>query len=277
MKKFKLLLITLALFAGLSARNTGNQKLDHAVSRIQKEYGDKVSIQNETEDLFKFGRNSSVGTSAETIWNSPAANETYVATNAIDSAISTDVADTIDLTLIGDTVNAGLFYEVTQTVTLSGTTAVALTTPLARANRAFNANSVDFVGSIHITEPDTYAAGVPDNDSTVHLTITAGKNQSDKAATTVPNNRYWILTSVYADVLAKAASFAEITLEIRLQGKVFRHKFTGASSPDNSVRIDFDPLLIVPKNADVRLRAISDNAGGRDVSGGIQGYLAIVE
>lgn len=260
------------------ARTTGDFRLDHAIAIIQKEFGDKVSIQEKDEDLLKFGRNQSVTTTESTIMTLPAGinNETYVSDNLITHISSADSGDTQDIVIKGDTISGGVFTEVTQTVTLVGQTKTPLTTPLARAERAYNENSSNLTGPVYIYEDGDLTAGVPDTGSEVHLMIRGGKNQTEKAAATTPNDTYWILTKFYGDILAKASAFSEIELQVRRAGKVFREVAAFGISEKHSHDLRFDPYYIVPKNADIRLIGISDNAGGRDVSGGIQGYLAKV-
>ena len=76
-----------------------------------------------------------------------------------------------------------------------------------------------------------------------------------------------------AEIFTKASSFAEVDLEIRLKGKVFRQVAETSCSDSHAGLINFHPYIIVPPNSDVRLRAISDAAGGRDVGGEIHGVL----
>lgn len=254
---------------------TDSPEILHAIDVIKETYGDTVSVQDKKKDLLKFGRNELVGTSTATVMTLPAGevHETYVASNLINSIIS-DAADTVDVIVEGHTISGGNFTFVTQTATLTGTTVVALGTALARVSRVYNNNSTDLVGSVYVTETDTYTAGVPDTATKVHLTVSAGHNQSEKAATTLSSVDYWLLTSVFGDILEKTASFVNVELEVRLSGKVFRHKVNLGVSNSHSHH-PFNPLLIVPKNADVRLVASADGAN-TDVSGGMQGYLASV-
>ena len=274
----KIFLSVVLLFSSLVyCGNTGDYQLDESVAKIYKDYGDKVSLQTKSKGLFKFGRNESVSNSAETIWSSPAANETYLTDNLINSIVSTSVSDSQLVVIEGHTISGGDFAFTIQTVQLQGRTVVALSTNLARSTRAYNNSSTDFTGTISITETDTYTNGVPDTDSKVHLTVPSGQNQSEKASTTISSVDYWIITSLFAQMITKQSSFAEIFLEVRLKDKVFRTQFVGGVSDANELFFEFDPYLIVPKNSDVRIRAISDAAGGRDVAAGIQGYLAIIE
>ena len=253
--------------------------LHHAEDIILSEFGDVVSVHDKSKDLLKFGRNELVDTTPCTIMSLPAGitNETYVTSDLINSIISTSALDTHEVVIEGHTsADGGLTFNfVAQTLTLTGQTAVALTTPLTRVSRCYNNNSSELVGVVSITETDTYTAGVPDTDTKVHLQISAGKQQSNKASTTMSNTDYWIITRFYCDYLKKTAGFADVELQVRLPGKVFRERVTiGCSEGARGVH-DFIPYFICPKNADIRLVATA-GAANTPISGGIQGTLAVV-
>jgi len=252
--------------------------LDHAVHVIESNYGDVVSIEQKNKDLLKFGHNSLVGTTQATIAHQPAGilHETYVSSNLITSIISDDNGDTQDIVIEGHTSTDGLsFTFVTQTATLTGQTAVTLTTPLARVSRFYNDNSTDLAGTVYITEDDTYTAGVPDTDIKCHLQTGSTENQSEKCSTTMSSVDYWIVTSFSGDMLKKSAAFAEIELQVRLPGKVFRPVDIISCTDGGRGRQDFKPYIIVPKNADVRLAALA-NASSTPIAGSIQGVLATI-
>jgi len=248
--------------------------ITHAIQIIKADYGDTVSLEAKNKDLLKFGRNQTVQTIATTLMTLPSGiyNETYVSTNIITTISSTSVSDTQTLTLEGHTISGGLFTFVTQSVTLNGQNQVTLTTPLARANRLFNNDTTDLVGTVYVYENDTSAAGVPTTATGVHLMIVAGLNNSEKAATTVSNTDYYLITSFYGDCLEKVATFGVLRLELRLAGKVFRNVIDIASNDTNNGTHDFRPYLLIPKNSDIRLRA-SASANGKDFTGGFQGFL----
>jgi len=251
--------------------------LEHAKAVIASTYGDTISYEAKNKDLLKFGRDKLVQTTKSTIMTLPTgiSNETYVSTNIINSIISTSAADTQIVTVEGHTISGGVFTFVTQNITLTGQTVVALTTALARVSRVFNIGSTDLAGTISVTETDTYAAGVPNTAAGVHLQVDAGVNNSEKAATTISNTDYWIVTSFYGDCLEKTATFGIIHLEVRTAGGVFINKVDISANDSNRGEHEFKPHLIIPKNADIRLRA-SASANNKDFSGGLQGILASV-
>lgn len=268
--------LTAFLQIGPSVASSSDPLVEHAKQIILAEDGVAVTLEAKNKDLLKFGRNQVVGTASATIAIQPTGinNETYVASNLINSIISTDAGDTEEVVVEGHTSPDGLVFTfVTQTVTLTGQTVAPLATPLARVTRVYNNASTPLAGTISVTETDTYAAGVPNTPALVHLQIRAGQQQSEKAATTLSSVDYWIITKFYCDMLTKSASYAEVALEIRLAGKVFRPRAAISCSNSNEGVLEFNPYIIVKPNSDIRLVGVSDSGTGRDVSGGIMGFL----
>lgn len=251
----------------------------HAVDVIKSTYGDDVSIYQKNKDLLKFGESSQVQASKTTLMDNLTGvyNESYITdnTNTITHFASSSGSDTQSIVVEGHTNDgSGNLTFVTQTVTLSGQTKTALTTPLNRCTRIYNNGSTDLVGNVYVAKDVTFTAGVPASD--VHCMITAGKNNSNKASTSISSTDYWIITDFQAQWLEKGVGYAEVHLEIRLQGKVFR-EYAHIAVNDGSPVADnkFKPYLIVPANADVRLVATA-SAAGKYVGGEIQGVLAKV-
>jgi len=252
--------------------------LSHALSVIEGTYGDRVSVLQKDKDLLKFGRNTEVQTAKTTLMahKSGTYNETYVASNLIDTISSSSGSDTEEITIEGHTVDGdGNFTFVVQTKTLTGQTKAVLDTPLARCTRLYNSNGTDLVGTIYAYQDGAITSGVPDTGAEVHCVIPAGLNQSEKCATTISNNDYWIITSVDGHVLEKTATFVDFHLEIREKGKVFRDIFDWSAESGNGFTEKFKPYLIVPANADIRVRG-SAGANGKEASASIQGVLATV-
>jgi hypothetical protein len=257
-------------------------EIQYAIERIFADYGDVVSVASKNKALLKYGRNQNVGSGSGgyTIWytGQDEANETYAAanTNPIDSVSSSSTSDVDkEITIEGHTESGNEKVFVVQTVTLQGRTRVPLTTPLNRCTRGFNQGSVDFVGEIYAYQNTGLSAGKPSDTTKIHLTVPAGTNQSRKASTSISNIDYWIITGFRGSLLEKANSYADVELQVRLNGKVFREVDDVSCSNAGTGIYNFKPYLIVPKNSDVRLIAVSDSAS-RDVSGSIQGYLAKV-
>jgi hypothetical protein len=250
-------------------------KLVQAEREIQQTYGDKVSIDRKAKSLIKFGRSAQLSTNTlETIWTI-GGNESYVTDNTI-SFISSSASDTQEVTIEGHTLADNKFTFVVQTVTLNGQNAVSLTTDLARVSRMYNSGNTELAGRVVVYENTTISGGIPTDITKIHIDIPQGFQQSLKAATTFSNIDYYIITGFYGAVSSKTSAAADFYVEVREVGKVFLPKgcFT-ASSTGGSSNIILDPAIIVPKNADVRIRAETPT-NNAIVFGIIKGYIAKV-
>jgi len=263
-----------------SAGDLGSGRLLAFEREVLSTYGSQVSISDKAKSLRKFGRNGTVDTALETIWT-PGGNEVYCTTNAITHFSSSSGSDTQQIIIEGHTVTgtgaSAVFTFSVQTVTLSGQTKVALTTPLARVSRAYNDDSTDLVGNIYVYEDDTVTAGVPQTANKLHLQIPAGSNKSFKASTTFSNNDYFALTGMYASVTKSSGNAAvDFFLEVRFVGKTFTVKeqmtITAGSA---GVELFFDPVIVIPQNADVRIRAVA-TATNIPCAATFEGYIASV-
>jgi hypothetical protein len=267
----------------MSYYGDNNFDIEQAKRVILDTYGDVVSIESKAKNLLKNGRNPNVGSASTgyTIWytGQDQANETYVAdnVNSIDSISSGNTNDIEVVRIEGHTMTGDAKTFVVQTATLNGRTRVALTTPLNRCTRVAHANqsSTNLVGEVYVYENTALTNGKPTDTTKIHLTVPAGKNKSQKASTSLSNTDYWIVTSYRGSLLEKASAFADVAFEVREQGGVFQEIEDVACSSSQNGNFTFKPFFIVPKNADVRLVAVSDSTS-RDVSGSIQGYLAEV-
>lgn len=248
-----------------------------AINEVQKNDSVAISVASKGKSLLKFGRNKVVGTGGATLQEFLAGetDETYLAGNLITHFASSSAADTVSGVIEGHTISGGQLTFVTQTFTVAGQTKTALATPLARATRAYVTGATDLAGVLYFSTDVTYTAGVPASDAHLIVDGAGGHNQSEKCSTSLSATDYWLVTSIYANVLKKTAAYADIELQARTIGNVFRTRTTFSASNVAGGRIDFDPLMIIPANSDVRLRAIADGAN-TDVSGGIEGHLAAV-
>ncbi len=253
--------------------------LRFALDRIQGDYGVTASVAAKRKTLLKFGRNQNVGSDATgyTIWytGQDQAHETYVAagTNSIDTISSSDGGDTQAVVIEGHTSDAdGNLTFVVQSATLEGQGKVVLSTPLNRMTRLYNNGATDFAGEVYGYEDTAIVGGKPTDTTKIHITVPVNHNQSEKASTSISQRDYWVVEEIHVYVNEKAAAFADISLQVREKGKVFRTIFTASTS--NAYDFSVRPTLIVPANSDVRLVAVSDSTS-RDVGGVINGYLAI--
>lgn len=254
-----------------------NPLITQAINSIYQNFGDVVSVTDKAKTLYKFGRNADIGTGAYTTVQREGGDETYCTTNAIDKFSSSNAGDTQEIVIEGHTIADGELTFATQTVTLNGQTETSLTTPLARVTRLYNNGTTDFTGDIYVYEDDTVTGGVPQTASKIHMKVTDG-NQSEKCSTSFSNSDYFIVTEFIGHVFEKTSVNVEFIGELRQVGttnKVFRRVFSTAGSNGQPTVVKFDPPIIIPKNYDARVRAISSSAG-TDVGAAFNGYLAEV-
>ena len=272
--------------------------ITQAEAVVLSTYGDTVSVSDKAKNLTKFGTNSTVGTSYETVaqFQGTTANETFVSTNIIDSISSSNqLADVgITFTVEGHTIDgSGNLTFVVQDATLDGTdarTKVTLTTPLARATRlyvkasgTFNSPQAVPTGTIYVYDDTAgITAGVPNTAAATKILILAGETQSKKCATSVSSTDYWFITQLDAGIgsAGGAANRVLVLLETRdvANGGVWRPvgRELTIDIDQNGVQQDESPFIIVPKNHDVRVRAKTDS-NTSSVFAEIRGYLAGVQ
>jgi hypothetical protein len=260
--------------------NLINAELAQAIREVKSSYGDVVSVVKKAKSLHKFGRNPTVGTSRQTVWEQ-GGDEVYVTTNIIDTVSSSVAEDATTITIEGHTVSGtgtdAQFTFVTQEATVNGRNKVTLGTPLARVSRAFVNAAVELTGVVYVYEDTAITAGVPDDLTKSHITIQAEDNQSFKAATTFSNNDYFFLDSFSGGVTSKTSATVDFRLQVRQVGKVFRtiSQISADRSAGLSVK-NFHPPVVIPKNADVRVECVSASAN-TGVYAGFDGYLAVVD
>ena len=255
-------------------------------------YGDTVSVAAKGKNLNKFGTNSAVGTSFETVaqFQGTELNETFVNTNLIDSIVSSDAGDTQVITIEGHTIDgSGNLTFTVQNATLTGQTEVTLATPLARATRAYVANSGVFnstpaalAGTVYVYDnTDGIASGVPVTAAATKLLIQPGETQSQKCATSVSSTDYWFVTSFDAGIGAAggAANRVQVRLEARdvVNGGAWRPvgRDLTLDVDQNGVQQDERPFIVIPKNHDVRVVAKTDTNTAA-IFAEIRGYLAVI-
>lgn len=267
--------------------------ISHAINEIYKSYGKKVSVNDKGKTLRKFGRNPALG--ADTLstvgtFQGSLANETFATGNTIDYVISDDAADAgKQVTIEGHTVDTttGDMSFVVQNVTLGNQTAVALTTPMFRANRLFGSGGTytspqgALAGNIAVY--DSSAAGgltsfLPTTATATKLFLTAGQQQSAKAATSISASDFYIVTSVRLNIDRSSASAVTAYGDLyhRQLGNEFRPSGLELQCRTNGNATDHiadPPYTIVPYNSDVRLM-VESSTGTTISSGHMAGYLA---
>ena len=258
-----------------------------AEAEVLGSYGDTISTLDKAKTLLKFGKKDDLGTTTATVWQTDT-HETYVTDNLINRVVSSSSADTsLTFRIEGHTVSgtgtSAQFTFVAQEVTLDASdsqTPVALTTPLARVSRMYDAGSTTPAGDVRVFQStSSVTAGVPDDNTKVHIMVkgSAGETQSFKAATTFSNSDYFICTGGFASVDRKTSATVDFEMQVRTVGSVFRPvaRLALDSSAQTSQQITFYPYKVIPKNADVRIVATS-SASGTEVSAQFMGFIAQV-
>jgi len=237
-------------------------RLVQAEREIYQQYGLVVSVDAKAKSLFRFGRNTDLGLTRETVW-SLGGNENYLATNTITHISSSSALDNQSVRIESHVVDGnGDFTFVVQFVTINGQNKVALPTPAARVSMITNANSHNLVGAVYVYEDTAITAGVPTDLTKAHCQIPAGANQSFKATTTFDKDTFGIVTQGFGGVGNKQTANIEFGLEVRQKGGVFlQGAAIVAGSASSNFNVNLDPAVIVPANGDIRVTCISDNAG----------------
>jgi hypothetical protein len=270
-----------------------SSNIGHAEEVVLSTYGDTVSVAAKAKDLTKFGTNSTVGTSYETVaqFQGTTANETFVSTNAIDAIVSSNAGDTQVIRVEGQTIDgSGNLTFVVQDATLNGQTSVLLGTPLARATRAyvkdsgtFNSPQAALAGVVSVYDnTDGESGGVPTTAAATKLLIEAGFTQSEKCATSVSANDYWFITEFSAGIGDAGGSANRVTFRLESRsvtgGGVWRPfgRVLVVNVDQNGRTFTPVPYLIVPKNSDVRVVA-KTNSNTAEVFAEVRGMLAAVQ
>lgn len=241
-------------------------KLAFALATIFDTYGDIVSIDAKKKSLRKFGRNENMSQGVR----SPISFgniSNYATGNDINEIVSNDNSDTQDVVIEGHTLSGSDLTFVVQTITLTGTTPVTLTTPLYRATRLYNNGTTDFAGTITLS----------DDGITNYLQTDGANNQSLRCATSLSSQDYWIVTKATGSVIRNATAVAvDFELHVREFGKVFRNKQPfSAHSYGGLAVFDFDPYEIIIPNSDIEMLGTA-TTNATQANATIQGYLGLV-
>lgn len=224
----------------------------------------------------KFGTNPAVGATEELVSQTGAASP-YRPTSAQSvEIVSADAADAAagagarTVTVIG--LNAS-WLEVSETVTLNGTNAVALTTAFIRIYRAFVATC----GTYSANNTGTLTLRVAGGGTTFVL-ISAGFGQTQTSHYTVPaNKRLYVFDAHLFSEATKPASFYfwqrqdADTVAAPFAAKRLVNDFLGIDGSDN---LDYPEPLDFPPKTDLWFGALA--ATSAKVSVEYSGYLVTV-
>lgn len=239
-------------------------QVEYWLNYILKNYQQRVTSHGKNKTLIKFGESDVVGTSFSTLWIQ-GGDETYVSDNLINTISSSSDNDTgIGVKVEYHTIDTatGNFSFGVQSIELAGQTEVALSVPCARVSRVFNDSTTALAGDVYVYETDTVVAGVPQTSAKIHAKMVAGVEQTQKAATTISSVDWYVITDLFFGLTEKTSAWAECHLEIRnaSAGKVFR-PITHFTASDQAPFVEsLKTPIFVPRNHDVRMRALANTA-----------------
>lgn len=156
-------------------------------------------------------------------------------TNDIDSVSSTNVADTIQVTIEG--LRDGLL--VTETVTLNGQNKVNFT-GMNAINRMYNTNGTLFVGHVIAYVDTAISGGVPIDTTKIRSIIHPEEQQTEQAIYTIPTNKTGYVFAGYCST-AGANKDSNYIIKFKAQepNAVFRTKQKIAISDQGSSFVSF--------------------------------------
>ena len=219
----------------------------------------------------KFGSNAAVGTAFEDVWTlggkhvefSGAALVEVASTSANDTAAGTGART---ITIYGlDT--AGL--EVSESVTLNGTTPVAATLTYLHVHRIrvdTAGTGLTNAGTITVANVATaWVAGVASTATDVEVQVPVGYGQSQCCRYTIPAGKTGYITNIY--IIAAASKTVTFQLIQAIDSGVERVTFEGTLINSEFLH-RFGPAVSVPENTTILMRAKVD-VGTAEVSAGI--------
>jgi hypothetical protein len=218
----------------------------------------------EHKSIFKFGNNSTVGNSLETIW-SQGGLYSYLSAATVLKVSSSNTADAAAGTGARTVELFGLdadYNEINETVTLNGQTAVNTTKEYLRINRMVirSAGTGGQNAGIIYAGTGTVTAGVPANK---YATINGieGSNQSLMSLWTVPAGYTGFLVQydISNGTSTNTPAVCKLILSIRPFGEVFQSK--DVKSLTNGMHIEeiFTVPISIPEKSDIEVRALSSS------------------
>jgi len=213
----------------------------------------------------KFGENPDIDTATgpEDVWE-VGGEYIYDAdeTAPIVSLASDNIADTEPISIVGLDIDGN---EVTQEITLVGTTRQALTTPLWRVYRMSNEGTSNLVGIVFCYTGTGAAPSI--GDANVRAAINNGNNQTLMALYTIPKGKVGFLYRGELGISrSQSTGSAEASYYSRRYGKIFKVKkrvdITNSGSSIFQDKRSFPD--VIPALTDVKLtvEAVSANNCG---------------
>lgn len=226
--------------------------------------------------LYKFGYNSDINGTEETVW-SPGGDVVWPAAAFTAFISSSSTADTSAGTGAQTVTIEGLdenYATQSVTVDMNGQTQVQVgdASGWIRINRAFVVTAGSggtAAGTVYIAATGV-SSGVP--TGTIYASITDG-NQTQMAVYTVPASHTLYLDDlIFTAAISQANNYATVKLNTRDFGSnVFRTKFINVLQ-SNELVIDFEFPLAIPEKTDIECRAVTSNTNNQ-IGASFQGVL----
>lgn len=264
-------------FGNIGATETGNLKVANVEDGLSIAKGDVTGVSN----VNKFGNAPDFDTDDGEVDVWDGANDagldemtyTFSTTADIDRLSSSNNGDTQDIEIHGLDTNYDL---VTQTITLTGQTPVALTTSLIRVFRLKNVGGTDLAGDCYCFVNGATTGGVPNTTADVRAMIMNGNNQTEMAIYTVPAGKTAYIRELYASTAggSRTTNYV-IKLKIKPFGQVFQLKHRRAINDDKDLSKIFDTPEKATAKADIIITAetTSNNITESSLSAGFDVIL----
>ena len=228
------------------------------------------------ESIFKFGNNTTVGDSLETVW-AEGGLYSYLTTATVLKVSSSSTADTSAGTGARTVELFGLdtdYNEINETITLNGQTAVNTTKEYLRINRMIvrSAGSGGANAGVIYAGTGTVTTGVPAN---VYASINGvtGANQSLMALWTVPAGytAYILQYDISNGTTSNTPAVCKLVLAVRPYGEVFQSKDVKSLTTGMHIEETFPIPIKIEEKSDIEVRAISSSASvSFDISAAVE-------
>jgi hypothetical protein len=226
--------------------------------------------------IFKFGNNTTVSDSLETIWAEgglysylTAATVLKVSSSSTDDSSAGTGARTVELFGLDADYN-----EINETVTLNGQTEVNTTQSFLRINRMVvkSAGTGGSNAGVIYAGTGTVTTGVPAN---VYASVNGvtGANQSLMALWTVPAGytAYLLQYDISNGTTSNTPAVCKLVLAVRPYGEVFQSKDVKSLTTGMHVEETFSVPLKIEEKSDIEVRAISSsNSVSFDISAALE-------
>ncbi len=210
-------------------------------------------VRNQIENhktVFKFGFNSDINGTEETIWD---VGGLYAyPSSAVVMTVTTDAgtpANDNGVTVIIEGLD-GDFNEISDEVTLAGAGTATTTKTFFRVTRSYVSGSQEPTGNLNIT-----------NGGTTYARITIGENQTLMAMWTVPAGYTGFLDHVnIATGTTNANQYVTAQIVQRTQGGVFRVMMKQTLGSGGVADFLIRYPILVPEKTDLEVRAVSSGS-----------------